>query len=161
MPLMTDPMDALKAFEPALKSGELAIQRGDIDPEVLFHLDRPNGETRFTYAKLLGETVAALAVIVMSDPLEGKPVFQIGYAVPQHLRKRGLAKDIANAAIAELQNGLARNGIKSFHVEAVVGQRNAASQKVAASVIGGEPREMIDEISGEPAYAYMREINTD
>jgi len=103
-------MDALKAFEPALKSGELAIQRGDIDPEVLFHLDRPNGETRFTYAKLLGETVAALAVIVMSDPLEGKPVFQIGYAVPQHLRKRGLAKDIANAAIAELQNGLARTG---------------------------------------------------
>lgn len=97
----------------------------------------------------------------MSDPLEGKPVFQIGYAVPQHLRKRGLAKDIANAAIAELQNGLARNGIKSFHVEAVAGQRNAASQKVAASVIGGEPREMIDEISGEPAYAYMREINTD
>ncbi|WP_106638876.1 GNAT family N-acetyltransferase [Allosphingosinicella vermicomposti] len=158
MPSLVNPMDAFKTFEPALKRGELKVQQGDTDPNLLVHLDHPMGEMRITYAKMRGESVGAIAMIINAEPFEGKPVFQIGYAVPQHLRKRGLGKEIAQAAIAEFTAGMARNGMKSFYIEAIVGIRNIASQKVAEQVIGGPTKEVADEHSGEAALQYMRKI---
>lgn len=158
MPTIVNPMDALKTFEPALKRGELQVQPGDIYPDVLVHQDFPNGETRFTYAKLNGSSVSAIAIIIPADPYNGFPVVQLGYAVPQHLRKRGLAKDIAQVAIDEFTAGMTRNGIAHFYIEAIVGLKNMGSQKVAAHVIGGEPKSTTDKGSGEPALQYFKEV---
>lgn len=154
-------MEALKTFEPALKRGEIAVQRGDVHSDVLVHFDRPNGETRWTYVKVSGGSVTAMAIIIPAEPFKGKPVFQIGYAVPQHLRKRGAGKAITQAALDEFTAGMTRNGIKSFFFEAIVGVKNIGSQMVAAAIIGGPTKEVSDEHFGEAALQYMREVCSD
>src|SRR4051812_20072257 len=107
MPSMTNPMDALKSFEQALKSGKLKVERGRIDQDLIVHLDDPNGGLRLTYAKMRGEVVGSLALLTPAEPLEGTPVMQLGYAVAQHLRRRGLGKAITKAAIDEFTAGMA------------------------------------------------------
>jgi RimJ/RimL family protein N-acetyltransferase len=151
-------MDAFVTFEPALRRGEINLQPGEVDSNVHVLQDLPNGEPRLTYVRLERRKVTAMAIIIMAEPYEGERCFQIGYAVPEKLRGQGRAKDIATAAIAELSNGLSRNGVQSFYIEAVVGQGNAPSRRVAEAVVGGKAREIVDEISGEAALQYMRKI---
>jgi predicted acetyltransferase len=158
MPTIINPMDAFKTFEPALRRGELAIQRGTIHPEMIVHLDHPVGEMRLTYAKMRGESVAAIAMIASAESLNGIAVFQIGYAVPQHLRKQGLAKLVAQAAIEEFTAGMKRNGVQSFYLEAIVGVKNIASHKVAEHVIGGNTKKVSDSHSGEAALQYITKV---
>ncbi len=160
MPTLVNPMEALVTFEPALKRGELEIERGRIDPSLIVHMDLPQGKTRITYARMQGDSVIGIAIIIPAEFENGLPVFQIGYAVPQHLRKRGIAKKLVQAAIDEFTSGVQRAGIMHFYMEAMVGTKNVASQKVAAHVIGGEPRTTTDENSGEPIIQYIKEIGS-
>ncbi|MEQ6335120.1 hypothetical protein [Sphingobium sp. MK2] len=153
-------MDAFKTFEPALKAGELQVQRGTVHPDLLIHMDMPAGQMRITYAQMRGNSVSAIAIIIPAEHEKGLPVFQIGYAVPQHLRKQGIGKAIATAAIDEFTVGMARNGVVHFYLEAIVGVKNTGSQKVAAAVIGGETKEIFDENSGEAAFQYIVEIGS-
>ncbi len=166
MPTIVNPMDALKTFEPALRSGEISIQRGEVEPDLFVHLDHPNGEVRVTYARFKNGSpengsVTGLAIIIPAGFEDGLPVFQIGYAVPQNLRKRGNARDVSRAAIAEFRAGMARNGITSFRLEAIVGMENLASQKVAESIFGLSKKETVDEHSGEAVLQYIVEIGPD
>jgi hypothetical protein len=162
MPTIVNPMDAFKSFEPALKAGILQVQPGTVDPKLLVHQDNPDGKkVRITYARLSdGGTVQAIAIITPAEYENGLPVFQIGYAVDRHLRKRGIGKEIAQAAIDEFTAGMARSGVVHFYMEAIVGVKNVASHKVAAHVIGGETKEIADENSGEPALQYIKEIGS-
>ena len=160
MPILVNPMDALVTFEPALKRGELETERGRIDPSLIVHMDLPQGKTRITYARMRGDSVIGLAIIIPAEFENGLPVFQIGYAVPQHLRKRGIGKELVQAALDEFTSGVQGGGIDHFYIEAIVWAKNVASQKVAAHVIGGEPRATADENSGEPVIQYMREIGS-
>jgi hypothetical protein len=155
---MTDPSDALTSFQQALIDGEIKLQPGQLDPELFVHLDHPNGEPRFTYVRLKGRTVTALVILVLVDPINGTPCFQIGVAVPEAYRNQGRAKDAVAAAIAELKCGLARSKISTFHVEAVVGTHNEPSQRVAAATISTTPAEVTDQYSGLPALHYVRKI---
>ncbi len=91
---MTDPSDALTSFQQALLDGEMQLGRGDIDPELSVHHDSPQGKMRLTYARLEGQTVTALALVVMGDPIEGLPCFELGVAVPEEYRSQGRAKKI-------------------------------------------------------------------
>ncbi len=113
---------------------------------------------RLTYARLEGQTVTALALVVMGDPIEGLPCFELGVAVPEEYRSQGRAKKIVEAAIAELKHGLARNKISTFYVEAVVGTANEASKRVAAAIISASPVAGTDYLSGLPALQYVRKI---
>ena len=158
MPSLVNPMDALKQFEPALKAGHIAVQQGDVDPDVWVHLDHPNGQVRFTYARIKNGIVNAIALLTPAGVHEGLPVFQLGYAVPQHLRKRGYAKDIVNAAIAEFRNGMGRNGVPAFYIEAVVGVDNIGSQKVAEAILGAQFDTGNDDESGEAVIQYMLKV---
>lgn len=158
MPGMTDPTDALTSFQQALLAGEIDLQRGSADRDLYVHADRPNGELRLSYVRLEGSTVIAFANFVWCDPIEGEPCFQIGYAVPLAFRGRGLARDAVTAAIAEMQIGLTRNGIATFHIEAIVGADNAASQRVAQQTISPTATTITDEVSGEPALQYVRKV---
>lgn len=155
---MTDPSDALISFQQALVDGEVQLQRGQIDPDLFVHLDHPHGQPRFTYVRLERQTVTALVILVISDPIDSVPCFQIGYAVPESYRSQGRAKNAVDAAIVELKHGLSRNKISTFYVEAIVGTNNEVSKHVAAATISNSPVEVTDQVSGLPALHYVRKI---
>jgi hypothetical protein len=157
---MTDPSDAMISFQQGLAAGEIPLQKGALDPDIFVHLDRPNGLTRFTYVRLNHQTVVALVMFVITDPLDGIPCFQIGYAVPEAYRGQGYAKSIVKAGIAELKNGLSRAHPAGapFYVEAVVGIDNEASKRVAEATISTTPDAVTDSVSGLPALHYVRKV---
>ena len=105
-----------------------------------------------------GETLTALVMLVENGSIEGKPCFQIGYAVPEAYRNHGRAKSAVNAAIADLQYELSRVRVPEFYVEAFVQTDNKASQSVAGRTISTSPVAVIDEVSGLPAFRYVRKI---
>jgi RimJ/RimL family protein N-acetyltransferase len=155
---MTDPSNALESFQQALLRGEMQLQRGVLDPEIYLHVDDPNGQTRFTYVKLEGRTVTALVSFALCDPIEGTPCLNIGYAVPEAYRNQGRAKQAISTAISEMQHGLGRQGHSVFYVEAIVGADNKSSQRVAEQAISDTPVAVADQISGLPAFQYVRRI---
>jgi len=109
---MTDPSEALTSFQQALRDGAIEVHAGAIDPELYVHLDHPDGTPRFTYGRHEGDTVTALVVLALCEPIDGVPCFQIGYAVPKEYRGQGRAKGIVDASIAELKHRLGRNNIR-------------------------------------------------
>jgi hypothetical protein len=157
---MTDPSDALVSFQQVLLSGSpITLQKGALDPDLFVHLDQPGGLTRFTYVRLDRRTVTALVMLVVTDPMEGIPCFQIGYAVPEIYRGQGRAKSAVQAAIAELKHGLSRSHPDAtFYVEAVIGTDNDASNQVAAATISASPDAITDKVSGLPALHYVRKV---
>lgn len=155
---MTDPFEALKSFQQALRRGVIQLQRGAVDLNLYLHVDSPNGQLRFTYVRLEGKTVTAFVNFAKCDPIEGRPCFNIGYAVPEAYRNQGRAKDAIGAAILEMQHGFARNGVPTFYVEAIVGVDNKPSQHVAEQAISATPTAVTDQVSGLPAFQYVRKI---
>jgi hypothetical protein len=158
MPEMTDPYDALTSFQKALRAGILDIHRCELDPKLFVHPDRAGGVMRLTYVYLDRKTVTAFTNFVQTEPFEGLPCFQIGYAVPPAYRKQGRATALVKAAIAEMLHGFSRNKVPEFYVEAIVGRDNLASQKVAAKVLEQVGREIVDSHSGKPALSYMKKM---
>ena len=115
MPSMTDPTDALVSFQQALLDGEIRLQRGELDPDIFVHTDRPTSDVaRITYVRLDSRTVKAFVNVISAGSVEGLPCFQLGVAVPEQYRNKGYAKSTLASAIAELTNGLKRNKILSF-----------------------------------------------
>ena len=64
------------------------------------------------------------------------------------------------ALAAEMQADLVRNGIPEFYIEAIVGAGNMASRKIAEQVISNEPEAITEELSGQPAFKYVRRITS-
>jgi hypothetical protein len=159
MASMTNPMDALVSFQQALLRGEISLRAGELDPDLYVHADNPApGVSRITYVRLDRQTVKAFANIVSTEPMDGLPCFQVGVAVPVPYRGKGYAKSTIAAAVAELKQGLSRNKIPSFYVEAVVSIDNEPSKRVAAATISSTPTAVTDEDSGLPALQYVRKI---
>lgn len=158
---MVDPSDALTSFQQAIINGRIPhaqLHRGNLDSEILVHLDHPNEKPRFTYVKLKDKTVTALVVVVLVEPLNNTPCFHIGYAVPELYRGQNLAKNLVKAAIAELKSGMARQGVDEFYLEAIVGVDNAPSNNIAKDIISNNPTNIIDSFSGLPALQYITKI---
>lgn len=159
MPTLTDPLDALMSFQRALQRGGISPIRGELDPGILVYRDEPNGELRLTYARLEGQRVASLVNFAPTDPIEPAiPCFSIGYAVHEKYRGQGRAKSLVEAAIAELANGLTRNGRPVFHIEAIVGANNIASQKVAQATISSDGKPGMDQFAKVPILQFVRKI---
>lgn len=153
-------MSALKSFQQELPRGELKLQRCELDHNLFVHLDHPNGTQRFTYVRIDGTAVTALAMFVHVDPVERTQCFHLGYAVPERFRGKGRGKDIVAAAIAELTHGFSRTPIKTFYIEAVVGADNQVSHRIATKLISAMPTAITDEVSGVPAFQYLRKVST-
>jgi len=159
MASMTNPTDALVSFQQALLDGEIRLQRGELDPDIFVHTDRPTPDVvRITYVKLDGRTVKAFVNVISAGSVEGLPCFQLGVAVPVQYRNQGYAKSTLSSAIAELKIGLARNRIPSFYVEGVVSVENEPSKRASAATISPNPTPITDEVSGLPALHYIRKI---
>lgn len=71
MSKMTEPGEALKSFQQALLSGGLELESGRVDHDVYLHVDLANGQPRFTYVRLEGQTVTAFESFVRKRPLSG------------------------------------------------------------------------------------------
>lgn len=155
---IVDPMDALTSFQQAYRAGQVQVQPCELHKGYAVHQDTPNGEPRITYVRLEGNLVTAVAILILAEPIDGEQCFGLGYAVRQSHRGRGLAKAIVDVAIAELANGMVRQGVKVFHVEAVVGQDNVPSQHVAMAVLSPTGKQTTDEVSGEPAIQYVKRV---
>jgi RimJ/RimL family protein N-acetyltransferase len=155
---MTDPLNALQSFQQALLRGEIELQRGVLDTDLYVYVDKPNGQPRFTYVRLNGNTVSAFVEFAWCEPIEGTPCLAIGYAVAEKYRKQGRAKEAIIAALSEMQHGLRRNRVSVFYVEAIVGADNKSSRRVAEQVISDAPVATTDRVSGLPAFRYFRRI---
>lgn len=159
LPAMIDPTDGMVSFQQALLDGEIEVQPGSVDPKIAVYMDRPQGQPRLTYVRISpSKVVEAMAIFTPVEPIDGLPTFQVGYAVPPQCRGKGFAKAIVAAGIAELKNGLGRNGIKAFWVEAVISEDNLVSRRVAEAVIAKEGKQTTDAYSGAAALQYARKV---
>ena len=96
----------------------------------------------------------AFANLSLTDPLVGKILFQIGYAVPIGHRKKGLGQKIVRIALDEIDHGFRRAKTPMFYVEASVLNSNVPSQRLAEKVFGASKQSGFDEQSGEALKLY-------
>jgi hypothetical protein len=155
---MTDPSNALQSLQEALLRGAIKLERGVLDRDLYTHFDTPNGGFRATYVRLQGRTATAFVEFVPCDPIDGKRCFNIGYAVPEAYRNQGRAKGVVRAAIDEMRHDWVQYGHSVFYVEAIVGADNKPPQRVAEQVISDTPVAVTDQVSGLPAFRYVRKI---
>ena len=160
MPI-TDPMDALRFLQVALDAREVALQSCELHPEIGVLLDHPNGVTRFTYASVAGGNVQAVALFAEADRMHGLPCFNVGIAVIEPLRGRGLASTVLEKAIAEMKNGFRRTPMKAFYLEAVVSISNEPSNRLASKAFSSTRESGTDAYAGEPIFQYVRKVECD
>lgn len=156
---MTDPTNSLLALQDAINKRLFRLERGRIHADLAVYMDEPvQGTKRITYAKITESgVVKAIAVFVNTEPHNGLPCFQIGYAVATRFCRQGNGADIVKNSIDEMINGF-RTIMPCFFIEAIVGVSNQASLKIASKHISQTPLEITDEVSGEPAKQFMRRI---
>lgn len=156
MPTLTDPMNALIDLQRALASKQVTLRACSVHKELGVILDEPMGVPRFTYASVERRIVRAVGLLAQTEPIDGVPCFQLGYAVEESSRRRGLGQSIAAAAIDELRFGLSRHSVKQFYVEAVVAVSNAPSNKIARRLLSESPTAGIDTGSKESILQYVK-----
>lgn len=152
---MTDPLQALMSLQDEVRKG-MPTHPTEKYPSVRLVFDEKNGRARYTYARIEHGRVIAMAMFVNMDKIDGIGCFQVGYAVPETYQRRGFATEILKQGMDELTRGLARHGVKSFYVQAVVGTSNLPSIGVATRLLSSAPVSIRDSVSGEPALAFTR-----
>lgn len=155
---MTDPMNGLVSFQKAFAGGHITPQKGEIHSDLLVLHDRPNGEARLTYALIKNRKVVATATFIPADPIDGHLCFNTGYAVDFSDRSKGYGKEVTQKAFDELINGFKRAGIPHLYVEALVSTQNEHSNKLACRLFSASPSACMDEVSGQPAFHYVRQL---
>lgn len=155
-----DMMQTLTGFDEANRQGLVETQRTKIDNRVLVHADKPEGTPRWTYARMKGASVTAVAVLAIVDPVQGVPCLHLGYAVREDQRMKGLAKHLANTAIEEFRTQMASRGMNDFFVEAIVEKDNLASIGVARHVLNVEPTDAMDEFTNVPSFQFLKRVTT-
>ncbi|WP_024683948.1 GNAT family N-acetyltransferase [Pseudomonas syringae] len=156
MVAMTDPLQALNAFQQDVKRG-LPVHPTEKYKDTYVVRDELSDRVRYTYLKIEHGKVTAIAMFVTVGLTDGVPCFQSGYAVPEAYRNRGWATEIFEQGIDELRCGFSMHGHGDFYVEAVVGLDNIASQQVAKKVLG-QSKPITDALSGQPALAYSKRV---
>lgn len=164
MPAMANPFLALASFQQAYLSGDIKPLRCKGHDELHVFQDTPEpGVLRLTYALITQSgKVRGYTIFIPAEPIEGCPCFGVGYAVAEDERGKGIAQAMLESSIQELRNGI-RPGlagqVPGFHVEALVGVDNIASNKVASNVLNDAPEQTTEDISGESAMHYKRFVN--
>jgi len=155
---MTDPMNALKQLQIALDKRVVQLTPCEIYRDLSVIIDQPNGKSRFTYVFMENGLVQAVSLFVLAELVEGIPCFNVGYAVVENKRGKGLGTKVLKQGVDELLNGSRRNGIPEFYIEAIVYETNDPSNKLAKKVISEAPESITDCFSGEAAFHYIRKV---
>ena len=158
MPVIVDPHIGFVSFQEAVRTGIIQLAKCTTHPDLYIFHDTPEpGVQRLTYA-LVTETLAkAYAVYVLAEPLKGKPCFGVGYATDVEYRGKGLATEVVQASMADLQKNMtSKLRSPGFYVEAIIGADNLASQAVAARTLSDKPKQTKDKESGQPALQYVK-----
>lgn len=160
---MSDPHIGMVSFQHGLRKGILKLDLVPGHKDLYFHFDIPApGEPRFTYVRLADDrkTLKAFFVCTLNGQHNGLPCLQIGYAVPEDMRKQGWAKKIFKDAIQDQLMHAGRAGHKAIYIEAAIDVENIPSQRVVESVFQVERENIIDSASGKTAYRYTKRFNT-
>jgi hypothetical protein len=151
---MPDLMAAIDSLQKEIGRGMKTIPC-ELNSQYRMIYDEPHGEKRFTYAKIIGGKVQALANFVLAEPIDGIPCFNVGYAVDPKHRGRGLGLEAASTGIAELKNGFGRTlKGKDMYLEAVVEKTNTHSVKVAQQLFSATGDSITDAPTGKPALYF-------
>lgn len=159
MPEIVDMEQTLKLFREAVARG-LPLHKCSTDESVFIHPDNPNGIVRFTFCKMENEKPISIVAFVQSEHHDGIPCFNVGYATEFSQRKRGLAKELLKTAINDFKEGLKRQDVADFYLEAGVEKNNIASQKIASDVFQVDPVDSVDPDSGTPTFGYLCKAST-
>ncbi len=106
---------------------------------------------------MAGRSVVALVQFIPCDPVEGEPCFNVGWAVAEAYRGQGKARGVVVAAIKEMWNGFSRAGMTAFWIEAIVGEDNVASQRLAEKVLFEPIKKGADSYSGNAPVFHSRQ----
>lgn len=158
MSSITDPMNAHTQLQVAFDKRVVQLTPCEIYRELGMIADKPNGTPRFTYTLIKDEKVQAVSLFALTEPIKDIPCFNIGYAVIEKERSKGIAAQIVKKGIDELQHGLKRKGISEFHIEAVISVTNEPSKKLAEKLISDSPISGTDSFSGEAVLQYVRKV---
>jgi len=156
---MVNPLDGLLELQAGVDSNLQMVKcPGTSGLSVVF--DQPQGVLRMTYAMIEDEIVIGYTVFIQDKPIGNITVFDIGYAVLEKYRGKGLATRIVNSSIGLFIDTIGTGGnFDNFYLEAIVGVGNFASIKIANKVISDSPTKIVDKHSGEDAYHFLRLIN--
>ncbi|MDD0979776.1 GNAT family N-acetyltransferase [Pseudomonas shahriarae] len=158
MHVIVDPHIGFVSFQEALRAGTIQLAPCASHPELYVLHDTPKpGVQRLTYALVSGSLAKSYAVYVLAQPLNGKPCFGVGYATDVDYRGQGLATEVVQASMVELQKGMTpKLRSPGFYLEAIIGTDNFASQKVAERTLSKKPKQTTDKESGQPALQYVK-----
>jgi len=156
---MINPLDGLLKLQAGIDSGLRMVKcPGGSGLSVFF--DEPEGVLRLTYAMMEGDTIIAYSVFLKDKPINGVDVFDVGYAVLEEYRGKGIATHVLKNSIDLLTDTMRSvNTFTGYYIEAIIGVNNIASNKLAHKIISDTPNKIVDKHSGEDAYQYLRLIN--
>jgi hypothetical protein len=163
MATLPDLEPPLISFQHALKKGIISVNKCVTDSNLFVHMDEPApGDPRMTFVRMQDQTVTAMVMISIQEPIKGLRCFGIGWVVPEKFRSRGRAAEIAKATIKELQHNFAKQKLaNSFYVEAIIDETNKASQATAVKVLGPKVKDTVDKMAGVPVVQHYRLIDAD
>ncbi|MEP4921968.1 MAG: GNAT family N-acetyltransferase [Roseibium sp.] len=153
-------MDSLTGLNAALKAGAIKLQPTGTDPKVLLHADNPEGTPRLSFVRMKGAHATAIAVIVITEPLDNLPVIHIGCAVREDQRGKGLGRHVLTVALEDFRTSMATKGLTDYWIESLVEADNAASVAMTAKVLGIEPEEVTDDETGEPSFRFLKRVSS-
>lgn len=151
-------MDALMGLNAALKAAEIKVQPTKTDPKVFLHADAPEGTPRLSYVRMKGAHATAIAVIVVTEPLDGLPVIHIGCAVREDQRGKRLGSHVLTVALEDFRISMAAKGLTEYWIESLVEADNVASVAMTTKVLEIVPEEATDDGTGEPSLRFLKRI---
>jgi len=133
MSLMPDPIVILDSLQQVLNDG-MPVDPGELRDGYKMFYDELNGGKRYSFAKIIDGQAQALSIFGLEDPIGGVVCYNLGYAVKESLRRRGLAIEAVLKGLEILRVELGSIGIEKFYLESVVAKTNIPSIKVAEKI---------------------------
>jgi len=131
---------SLSHLATALKNGEISLERGRIFDDIYLHVDKPQGQTRFTYL-MFSPTEKNKPIAKFSCISRGVHknaiLFDVDFAVAPEYQGRNFGSTIAYKASEEFKNGMKGKMTDGFWLEAIVDDDNTASKRISSKIIGG------------------------
>lgn len=158
---MADPMEALRNTQRELEYYQLDSRQLDADGYLKTDNVFPDGMKRFSYMKIVGRELQAIAIFLREKPINGVDCYNVNYAVSEKHRGNNLAVEAVNKGIEDLKKRFAQTAMKSFYVDAIVNEKNIPSIKVAEKIFPDPAKPHVDYYSKTPSLYFRKLIVCD